>query len=146
MATAPLPRVNPADAGARAWAGRALEAAGLCALGEATELLAARAPDGVLLGVAGLERYGGDGLLRSLVVAPAARRSGTGAALVAAVEQRAAALGLGALYLLTESAMAFFAARGYERVPRESVPAAVRGSEQFRLHCPASAVCLRKYL
>jgi len=140
------PVIENGDAGARAWAGRALEAAGLCPLGVATELLAARGPGGVLLGVVGLERHGGDGLLRSLVVAAAARRTGAGAALVAAVEQRAAGRGLGALYLLTETAAPFFAARGYERVPRAAVPAAVRACEQFRLQCPASAVCLRKFL
>jgi len=146
MARTPPPVISDGDAGARAWAARALEAAGLCALSTATDILAARAPDGALLGVIGLEGHGRDGLLRSLVVAPAARRTGTGAALVAAVEQRAATRGLRALYLLTESATPFFSARGYEPVSREAVPCAVRASEQFRLHCPASAVCLRKAL
>lgn len=138
--------IAPADAGAVAWLRSALEAERLCALSEKTQVLCARNRDGAPLGAAGLEFYGRDGLLRSLVVAAPARGSGVGAALVAAVEREAQRAGIATLYLLTETAAPFFGALGYRPVARAEVPAALAASEQFRLHCPATAVCLCKRL
>lgn len=101
--------------------------------------------DGGLLGVVGLEVYGGRwGLLRSLAVAPDVRGSGLGGRLVAAVEAEAAALGLDALYLLTTTAAPFFHRRGWAGLDREDVPLPVQESTEFRGLCPDSAVCLTK--
>lgn len=138
--------IAPADAEALAWMRAALAEAGLCPLSQDTEALAARVAGGGPVGAVALERYGADALLRSLVVAPGARGRGLGTALVYALERTAGAAGIATLYLLTETAEAFFAARGYEAIERADVPAAVAASEQFRLHCPASAVCMRRRL
>jgi len=103
--------------------------------------------DGAALwAVAGLERHGRDGLLRSVTVAPACRRGGLGGAMVGAAEGRARALGLGALYLLTTTAADFFARRGYRRIAREDAPAPLQASREFSALCPASATCMVKSL
>lgn len=98
------------------------------------------------VGCVGLERHGDVGLLRSLAVRPDRRGEGLGSDLVAAIEREASARGLGELYLLTTDAAEFFAALGYERVRRESVPEAIRESEEFADLCPDSAVAMRTRL
>lgn len=124
----------------------ALADAGLCPLPENIEAFAARVAGGRPVGAIALERCGADGLLRSLVVAAEVRGRGVGTALVFSLERAAREAGVAALYLLTETAEAFFSARGYEAIPRARVPDAIAASEQFRVYCPASAVCMRKRL
>lgn len=99
-----------------------------------------------VFGVVGLERFGDAGLLRSLAVAPDQRGAGLGGALVQAVESLAREQGLRQLVLLTLTSAPFFARRGYALTARESVPAAVRDSAEFRSICPASAACMSKAL
>lgn len=97
-------------------------------------------------GVVGLERFGADGLLRSLAVSPEFRRRGLGSRLVERLESDAHAEGVKRLVLLTETAEAFFRRRGYQRVDRSSVGAGLKESAEFRSLCPASAVCMSKVL
>jgi amino-acid N-acetyltransferase len=85
-------------------------------------------------------------LLRSLAVAPAWQGQGLGSALVAHAEQAARQRGIAALYLLTPTAEAFFARRGYVRLPREAAPSVLRQTTEFASLCPASAVCLTRTL
>ena len=99
-----------------------------------------------LAGAIGLERYGAVALLRSLAVAPDWQGRGLGAALLAHAERAARQRGIAALYLLTATAAAFFARRGYVRIPREAAPPALRQTAEFAALCPASAVCLTKPL
>ncbi|SEE31341.1 arsenic resistance N-acetyltransferase ArsN2 [Pseudomonas anguilliseptica] len=98
------------------------------------------APDALI----GLQPYGEVALLRSLVVSPAARGMGYGGALVAEVEAYAQQLGVHELYLLTNSAEAFFSRRGYSSVERAGVPEAIRQTAEFSSLCPASAVYMHK--
>lgn len=97
------------------------------------------------VGAGGVEQLGPDGLLRSVVVAPAERGRGYGTALVAALERAARDEGIETLYLLTTAAAEFFEACGYEPVAREAVPARVRETTQFASLCPddATAMCRR---
>lgn len=97
-----------------------------------------------LIGAVGLERHGEAGLLRSLVVAPAQRGHGVGAALVAAIESRATELRLASLTLLTQTAAPFFMARGWRPIARGDAPASVQRSHEFTTLCPASSDCLHK--
>ncbi|HSG91958.1 MAG TPA: arsenic resistance N-acetyltransferase ArsN2, partial [Pseudomonadales bacterium] len=99
-----------------------------------------------LVGVAGLERHGTRGLLRSLAVAEDARGRGYGVLLVNAVERMARDAGLEELWLLTETAMGFFSALDYDLVLRERVPAAIRATTQFSDLCPDSAICMMRPL
>jgi len=102
----------------------------------------AASPDGVV----GLEFCGDQALIRSLAVRPAARGRGLGAALVRHAEQRAREHGIATLYLLTDTAEAYFAARRYVRVARDRAPEPIRRSRQFSALCPASAILMAKSL
>jgi amino-acid N-acetyltransferase len=99
-----------------------------------------------VFGVIGMERFGACALLRSLVVSPSCQRRGFGHALVARLEREALSKGVEQLVLLTEAAARFFHAIGYEAIDRSSVPEAIKQSAEFRSLCPASAVCMTKYL
>ena len=99
-----------------------------------------------LIGVVGVEVYGAVGLLRSLAVEEAYRRSGLGRALVERAESWATRHGVEALYLLTTTAANFFARRGYQAIPRSEAPAAIAGTPQFVGLCPASSTFMRKKL
>ena len=98
------------------------------------------------VGAAGVEVHGEDGLLRSVAVAPSRRGTGLGRALVADRVAWAQRRGLRALYLLTTTAPAFFAALGFETVPREGAPDAVRASREFASVCPGTSVLMRMAL
>ena len=99
-----------------------------------------------LFGVIGLEPLGDVGLLRSAAVVPAERGRGLGARLTAALEDRAARLGIGRLFLLTTTAEVFFARLGYRRASREEAPPAIRDTTEFRELCAATSVCMVKEL
>jgi arsenate reductase len=95
---------------------------------------------------AGLERHGDAGLLRSVAVASEYRRLGLASRLVADRLELARSIGLDGVYLLTTTAAPFFAALGFESVPRAAVPAAVQRSTEFSAVCPATTECLVKRL
>jgi amino-acid N-acetyltransferase len=101
---------------------------------------------GTLVGAIALERYGETALLRSLAVASSHRRQGVGDALVAALEGNARSLGILRLVLLTQTANAFFDARGYRVTDRAHVSGDVQGCAEFRSLCPSSATCMMKSL
>lgn len=102
--------------------------------------------DGDRVGCVGLERYGDDGLLRSLAVAEPYRGRGYGRAAVRTLQSRARDEGVDTLYLLTTTAAAFFAALGYERTERSAVPGELRESAEFGDLCPESATVMRRRL
>lgn len=102
--------------------------------------------DGEFVGVGGLEVQGTAGLLRSVVVAEAARGEGLGAELCAALESHAREEGVEALYLLTTTAEGFFRRCGYGAIARDAAPSAIRRTVEFRELCPDSATCLYKEL
>lgn len=97
---------------------------------------------GALMGAAGIERYQGNGLLRSVVVAPRWRGRGLGERLVRDRLAWARAQGLGTVYLLTTTAAGYFPRLGFVPVERAEVPAALRASREFASVCPASAAVL----
>ena len=104
------------------------------------------ATDGTPSALVGLEIYGRDALLRSLVVSAAARTQGLGSALVLHAEQYAAAHEVRALYLLTTTAESFFEHRGYRRIDRAEAPSAIQSTREFASLCPASSVFMIKQL
>lgn len=105
------------------------------------EVLVARDGDEIVATI-GLEPFGDVGLLRSLAVAPRWRGRGLGDGLCHRLEERAVVLGLRRLYLLTTTASAYFARRGWREVERDRVPAAIRATREFSSLCPASAVVM----
>jgi amino-acid N-acetyltransferase len=99
-----------------------------------------------IVGCAAVEPYGSDGLLRSVCVVEELRGTGLGRELVAATEQLAAAIGVSELYLLTETAEAWFLRLGYVSVARDAVPVSLMASPEFSGACPDSAAVLHKTL
>lgn len=97
---------------------------------------------GALLGVAGLERHGEDGLLRSVAVDAARAGSGVGTVLVEERLAEARKQGLVSVSLLTTTAPRFFSRWGFTSTPRERVSPALASSEEFASACPASATHL----
>lgn len=98
---------------------------------------------GRVLGAAGLEPYGRDALLRSVVVAEEARGRGYGELLARRVVGDARSRGVKDVYLLTTTAETFFARLGFERVTRQQIPAGLESSRELRGACPASATVMR---
>lgn len=99
--------------------------------------------EGKIIGTVGLEIYGDKALLRSLGVAPQEQGKGYGIHLYQAIIRKAQEQGIGEIYLLTETAENFFAARGFEKISREIVDEGVKTSVEFQSACPASAACMR---
>lgn len=97
---------------------------------------------GRLVGVAGLEVHGDDGVMRSVAVDPSLRGRGLGAQLTDQVIGAARGAGLRRLYLLTTTAEDYFPRHGFRRIGRGEVSPDVRQSVEFREACPASAVAM----
>jgi len=103
-----------------------------------------REDDGRVVGVAGLELHGEDGLLRSVAVDEDYRGQGLAKALLEAVLARAARVGLRSVYLLTTTAREYFARHGFEDCSRDAAPEAIRASWEFRSGCPSSAAFMQR--
>jgi amino-acid N-acetyltransferase len=142
-APAVISAATPADAAAIAALLRAADLPHADFAAHLADFLVARR-GGAVIGAVGLERHGGHALLRSLVVAPAQRGAGLGGRLVDRLEGRARYLGVRRFYLLTTTAEAFFARRGFRRIARSRVPAAITATCEFRSLCPVSAVCMAR--
>lgn len=98
--------------------------------------------DGGIVCAGGLEIYGSDALLRSVVVAKKHRGSKFGLALIGKIMQLASERGVTRLFLLTTTAASYFGTFGFAPAAREEVPEAVRQSREFQGACPASATLL----
>lgn len=101
------------------------------------------ARQGGIVGVAGLERHGDSGLLRSVAVSERFRNSGLGRLLVTDRVNAARALGIQQIFLLTTTAANYFAKLGFSPSTRAEVPSAIAASIEFASACPSSAACLR---
>ena len=95
-----------------------------------------------IVGCAGLELYGAHALLRSVAVDAPARGQGLGQQLTQAALDLARVSGVRDVYLLTETASAFFPRWGFRPIARTAVPVPVQQSVEFRCACPASALVM----
>jgi amino-acid N-acetyltransferase len=95
--------------------------------------------DDVLIGTAGLERYGDIALLRSVAVATTEREHGLGKALVQRVLAYAASLEVRQIVLLTTTAANFFLRLGFQQISRTEFPLAAQSSVEFQEACSATA-------
>lgn len=102
--------------------------------------------DSIPVGFGGLEIYGEDALMRSIVILPPLRSRGLGTAVVGQLETEAAVLKCRAVWLLTDGASEFFDRLGYAKCDRAVVPQAIRESRQFAQLCPETAEVLVKRL
>jgi N-acetylglutamate synthase-like GNAT family acetyltransferase len=103
----------------------------------------ARAND-VVIGAAGLELYGANALLRSVVVLRDFRHQGVASALVENRMTEARKLGVTSVFLLTTTAADYFKRHGFEPTPREDAPLPLAESPEFARACPASATCMAR--
>ena len=108
--------------------------------------LVAKAEGGAVIGAIGVELYQDVGLLRSLVVHPSYRGKGLGKRLTREVESFAQQKSIKTLFLLTTTAAEFFSKCGYQVIQRDRAPMAIAKTEEFKIICPVSAVCLFKNL
>ena len=97
---------------------------------------------GQVIGVAGMERYGDSGLLRSVAVTREWRGTGVGRTLVDRVLEEGRTSGVREVYLLTTTADHYFPRFGFVCVDRDTVPAALHASAEFTGACPASAIAM----
>jgi amino-acid N-acetyltransferase len=95
--------------------------------------------DDVLIGSAGLERYGDTALLRSVAVAAPERGHGLGQALVQQMIAYAASLEVCQVVLLTTTAADFFLRFGFRPISRAKFPKAAQMSVEFQEARPATA-------
>jgi len=96
-----------------------------------------------VIGVIALEVKGLRGLVRSVAVEPGHSRQGVGTSLLRSLLARAQELSLRELYLLTEGAEKFFGHAGFVAVPRDSVPAEICSTREYREQCRESATAMR---
>jgi amino-acid N-acetyltransferase len=99
-----------------------------------------------LVAVVGLEIKSRSALLRSLAVDADYRNRGIATRLAGEIEDYARSMEVGSLYLLTLTAEGFFNKCGYRPIARDSTPAGIQETTEFRNLCPASAICMVRHL
>lgn len=97
---------------------------------------------GKLVCAAGLECYGANALLRSVVVDAQARGAGWGKHLLAQLTKQASEQGVSQLYLLTTTAESYFSRLGFRAVNRARIPKQLERSRELQGACPASATAM----
>jgi amino-acid N-acetyltransferase len=102
--------------------------------------------DGGLAGVAGLEVYGRDALLRSVAVAPRLRSKGLGRRLTQDRLTWAANRGIQRIFLLTTDARSYWERYGFVVIGRGDAPPGIQGSTQWAGGCSATAIAMQKTL
>jgi amino-acid N-acetyltransferase len=92
-----------------------------------------------VLGCAALEVYGTAGLLRSVAVDPPHRARAVGRELVLRMLAYGKHFGIRELYLLTETATAYFLRFGFRPISREMVSPAIHAAVEWTSVCRVSA-------
>ena len=100
----------------------------------------------IIIGVGGLEAYGTTGLVRSIAVKPKNQKKGIGKSIYKSIEHKAYELGLNTLYLLTESAVEYFAKLGFIVKERTDIPVSVMNTKQYKALCPSTAILMFRKL
>ncbi len=99
-----------------------------------------------VVGVAGLEVYGNQGLVRSVVVMGDMHNQGCGTALTNYVIGVAKKSQVQDLFLLTTTAPHFFKKLGFNVESREKVAGGITNSVEFKSACPKTAILMRLIL
>ena len=98
--------------------------------------------DDDLIAAGGLEPAANDALLRSVVVHEQYRSRGLARSIIEYLIRRADSEDRETVYLLTETAGAYFENLGFKRIDRIEVPSAIANTRQFASLCPDTASCL----
>jgi len=95
-----------------------------------------------IIGCSALEIYEEYALLRSVAVKPSFRGQGLATRLTNAALDLARRRLVTTVYLLTETASAFFSKLGFATIPRSEVPQKVQESVEFTSCCPETATAM----
>jgi amino-acid N-acetyltransferase len=102
--------------------------------------------DSRLVGNIGLEFYDEIALLRSMVVSDESRNAGIASRLVEQLLAYARKKGARKIYIVTNTAAAYFARKGFTKIERMDVDKELEGSSELNGLCPASSVIMMKSL
>ena len=97
-----------------------------------------------VVGMVGLEIQANNALLRSLAVKQGYRKKGLATLLVEKIEAYALNRNIDSLYLLTVTAEDFFKKCDFRPAMRQTAPAEIQRTAEFKDLCPASAVFMVK--
>ena len=97
-----------------------------------------------VVGMVGLEIRADNALLRSLAVKQGYRKKGLATLLVEKIEAYALNRNIDSLYLLTVTAEDFFKKCDFRPARRQTAPAGIQRTAEFKDLCPASAVFMVK--
>jgi N-acetylglutamate synthase-like GNAT family acetyltransferase/protein-tyrosine-phosphatase len=113
-------------------------------VGKARQRFIVASENGRLLGCAGLQVAGRDGLVRSMAVHWTRRNAGLGSRLHQRLLFEAALSGVRTLYVVTTTAEDFFAGHGFKKVAASAVPAALQASEEFTAFVPGGSTVMSR--
>lgn len=99
-----------------------------------------------IIGVGGLELYKETALLRSVAIVDKFQGHSIGDRLCSKLINQATKLGITEIYLLTETAEAYFKNRGFVTIRREEAPEPIKQTRQFSGLCPSSATVMKMQL
>ena len=97
-----------------------------------------------VIGTGGLEFFNDCALLRSLSVRKDWQGKGLGKSITRQLELRCKDKGISTVYLLTETAEAFFNRQGYRVVDRASAPQSIKHSSEFTTVSSATGILMKK--
>jgi len=100
--------------------------------------------NGRLIGCAGLQVAGQDGLVRSMAVHWTRRNAGLGSRLHQRLLFEAVLAGVRTLYVVTTTAEDFFAGHGFRRIAAQSVPPDLQASEEFTTFVPGGSTVMSR--
>ncbi len=100
--------------------------------------------NGRLIGCAGLQVAGQDGLVRSVAVHWTRRNAGLGSRLHERLLFEAVLAGVRTLYVVTTTAEDFFAGHGFRKIAAQAVPRELQASEEFTAFVPGSGTVMSR--
>jgi len=97
-----------------------------------------------IIGIIGLEKYNGVGLLRSLAIKDTFKNQKFGERLVKQLLDFCSREKIEELYLLTTTAEKYFEKFGFQKTERFKIPETIKQTREFKDICPISAVVMCK--
>jgi len=105
-----------------------------------------RKHNGSILACAGMEIYNEIGFLRSVAVKSNLQGKGIGSLLVESVINKAKEKNIQTLFLLTETAEAFFSKFSFKTINRDKAPESIKNTYEFEVACAETGILMRKEL
>jgi N-acetylglutamate synthase-like GNAT family acetyltransferase/protein-tyrosine-phosphatase len=113
-------------------------------VGGAHQRFVVASENGRLIGCAGLQVAGHDGLVRSMAVHWTRRNAGLGSRLHQRLLFEAVLSGVRTLYVVTTTAEGFFAGHGFRKVAASAVPPTLQASEEFTAFVPGGGTVMSR--